>query len=395
MGMSYEKPKSGAESRITQRLAKEFSRRLVLKGAAAGAAAAGMAPWIVKDAFSSSGELKVFSWGDYIYPEMVEDFEKKTGIKLIVATYGTNDEVLNAMRASGGAGYDIINPSVTRTPQYVEFDLLQPIDESKVNADKVIPSIWESSKTLGGEQNGKRYNLPFNWGTESICLDKTALNLAYGEASYGSMWEEGVKGKTTFRPGSILTGLGLYLDAIGKVPSNRMLDTYKDEAGLRRVYEELAKFAIEHKDWPAQHWTNAQETEAAFKQNGAVIGQIWDGPGMRMMTDEPDKYAYLAAKEGAITWLDGMAIPKQAENIEQAYAYINWYYSPESAALHVMKSGYNSVTKDADKFAGETYAKNFAAAYPDNALANLWWWPPEDTALSDIRNEYRDKLLAS
>ena len=176
------------------------------------------------------------------------------------------------------------------------------------------------------------------------------------------MWDEGVKGKTTFRAGTILTGLGLYLDAIGKVPSNRMMDTYKDEDSLRRVYDQLAQFAIEHKDWPAQHWTNAQETEAAFKQNGAVIGQIWDGPGMRMMTEEPEKYAYLAAKEGAITWLDGMAIPKQAENIEQAYAYINWYYSPEAAALHVMKSGYNSCTKDAEKHAGETYAKNFAAA---------------------------------
>lgn len=90
---------SKAGSRETQRLAKEFSRRLVLKGAAAAGIAAGVGPWIVKDAFSSSGELRLFSWGDYIYPEMIEDFEKKTGIKLILATYGTNDEVLNAMRA--------------------------------------------------------------------------------------------------------------------------------------------------------------------------------------------------------------------------------------------------------------------------------------------------------
>jgi spermidine/putrescine transport system substrate-binding protein len=382
-------------SALTQRAAKAFTRRLLLKGAAGAASVAALGPWLVRDAFSSSGELNLFSWGDYIYPEMIEDFEKKTGIKINLATYGTNDEVLNAMRASGGSGYDIINPSVTRTGQYMEFDLLQPIDESKVNVKGVIPSIYESSKQLGGVQNGQRYNLPFNWGTESICLDSQALPLKYGEASYGSLWEEGVKGKVTCRAGSIFTGAGLYLDANGQIPSNRMLDTYKDEASLRKVYDGIGAFLMERKDWIAQYWTNAQETEAAFKQNGAVIGQIWDGPGMRMRTESQGRYAYLAAKEGAITWLDGIALPKQAENIEQAYAYINWYYTPEAAALHVKKSGYNSATLGADKLAGEDYAANFAAAYPDDAIANLWWWPPEDSALASIRNEYRDKLLAA
>jgi spermidine/putrescine transport system substrate-binding protein len=48
-----------------------------LKSAAVAAAAAAMGPWIVTDAFSSSGELRLFSWGDYIYPEMVADFRPR------------------------------------------------------------------------------------------------------------------------------------------------------------------------------------------------------------------------------------------------------------------------------------------------------------------------------
>ncbi|WP_425450129.1 extracellular solute-binding protein [Virgifigura deserti] len=387
--------KERRSSAATQRAARHFTRRTILKGAAAAGTVAGIGPWIVRDAFSSSGELKLFSWGDYIYPDMVADFEKKTGIKLTVATYGTNNEVFNAMRASEGSGYDVINPSVTWTPQYVEYELLQPIDENKVNVDGVIPSIWASSKSLGGVQNGKRYNLPFNWGTESIAFDSEALPLQYGEASYGTLWEEAMRGKVTVRASSYMTGLGLYLDATGQVPSNRMLDTYKDEESLRRVYDEILKFAVEKKGWVNQFWTNAQETEAAFLQNGCVIGEIWDGPGMRMMTDSNGRYRYIAAKEGAITWLDGIAIPKNAENVEQAYAYINWYYTPEAAALHVVNSGYNSCAAGADKHAGEVYAKNFAAAYPGDAIDNLWWWPPEDLLLSNIRNEYKDRLLAA
>jgi len=390
-----DRTKEQRSSAATQRAAKSFTRRTVLKSAAAVGTVAAMGPWIVKDAFSSSGELRLFSWGDYIYPEMVADFEAKTGIELKVATYGTNDEVFNAMRASNGSGYDLINPSVTRTSGYVEYELLAELDESKINVDGVVPSIWESSKSLGGVQNGKRYNVPFNWGTESLAFDTEALSLAYGEASYGDLWEEAMRGKATVRASSILTGVGLYLDAIGQVPSNRMLDTYKDEDGLRRVYDQLLAFFVAHKGAIGQYWSNAQETEAAFTQNGCVIGQIWDGPGMRLKTDSGGKYTYLAAKEGAITWLDGIAMPKNAENVEQAYAYINWYYTPEAAALHVKNSGYNSCAIGAEKLAGETFAKNFADAYPGDAIANLWWWPEEVTALTNIRNEYRDRLLAS
>lgn len=390
-----DRTKEQRSSAATQRAAKSFTRRTVLKSAAAVGTVAAMGPWIVKDAFSSSGELRLFSWGDYIYPEMVADFEAKTGIELKVATYGTNDEVFNAMRASNGSGYDLINPSVTRTSGYVEYELLAELDESKINVDGVVPSIWESSKSLGGVQNGKRYNVPFNWGTESLAFDTEALSLAYDEASYGDLWEEAMRGKATVRASSILTGVGLYLDAIGQVPSNRMLDTYKDEDGLRRVYDQLLAFFVAHKGAIGQYWSNAQETEAAFTQNGCVIGQIWDGPGMRLKTDSGGKYTYLAAKEGAITWLDGIAMPKNAENVEQAYAYINWYYTPEAAALHVKNSGYNSCAIGAEKLAGETFAKNFADAYPGDAIANLWWWPEEVTALTNIRNEYRDRLLAS
>lgn len=90
-------------------------RRVLELGAAAGCTLA--APAIVsRRALSSSGVLNLYTWSDHIYPEMVESFTKQTGIKLNVATYGSNDEVLNKLRASGGKGFDLVMPSVTDTP---------------------------------------------------------------------------------------------------------------------------------------------------------------------------------------------------------------------------------------------------------------------------------------
>ena len=391
-----EKPPSQRSSLLSQRAARSFTRRTVPKAAAAGGALAGLGPFVLpRSALSSSGEVNLYAWSDYVYPEMLESFEKQTGIKPNLSTYGTNDEVLNKLRAAKGEGFDIVLPSITYTPVWVDQKLLQPLDETKIKVDAVIPAMWESSKSLGAIHEGKRYAAPFNWGTEAIAYDTEAVKGNYGEISYGTLWAPEVKGKVTVRPHSVLLGIGLYLDASGKMPSNRMRDTYAEEAKMRSVYDECMKFALEHKDWIVQFWTNAQETQAAFKQNGAVIGQTWDGPAMRMRTETKGKITYLAPKEGALTWMDSLAIPVGAKNIEQAYAWLNWYYSAENAAIHVRLSGYNSTVAGADKFAGTAYAENFAAAYPSNAIENLWWYPPESTWFVAVRNEYRDKMLAS
>ena len=88
------------------------SRRQFLKSATAMGVAASTGPWIIKDAFSSSGTVNVIAWGDYIQPNMVSAFEKKTGIKINLSTYGSNDEAEQKLRAAGGKGFDIVMPFV-------------------------------------------------------------------------------------------------------------------------------------------------------------------------------------------------------------------------------------------------------------------------------------------
>jgi spermidine/putrescine transport system substrate-binding protein len=79
------------------------SRRQVLKASAAGAAALA-APAVLRahDALASSGQVNVFAWGDYVQQNMVEKFEKDTGIKINLSTYGSNDEAEQKLKAAGG-----------------------------------------------------------------------------------------------------------------------------------------------------------------------------------------------------------------------------------------------------------------------------------------------------
>ena len=60
----------------------------------------------------AAGELHIYNWGDYTNPELIEKFEKDTGIKVTLDSYDSNETMLAKVRA-GGTGYDIVVPSTT------------------------------------------------------------------------------------------------------------------------------------------------------------------------------------------------------------------------------------------------------------------------------------------
>src|SRR3546814_11792269 len=84
-----------------------------------------------------------------------------------------------------------------------------------------------------------------------------------------------------------------------------MLDAYKDEENMRRIWEEITKFAVEHKPWIKQFWNDADAQINGFMQNDVVLGQTWDGPPLRLKK-EGKPVTFMAPQEGAFAWLDGL-----------------------------------------------------------------------------------------
>jgi spermidine/putrescine transport system substrate-binding protein len=368
-----------------------IKRRKLLKMAAA----LSTGPFVISRLYGSSGELNLYSWSDYIYPDMLADFTAKTGIQVNLSVYGSNDEVLNKLRATRGSGFDLVMPSVGYGPTWNRYKLLQPLDESRIKVAGCQPMMWAKSRQLGAVYRRERYLCPFNWGTEALTWNRTSMPLTYGEASYGDLWHPDNRGKVTVRAHSALLAIGLYLDRIGTLPSDRMRITYDNEKDMRRIYTACAAFAIKHKPWIRQFWSNAQQIQNAYLRNGCVIGQTWDGPAFRLAAETSGNIGYMAPIEGALTWMDSMGIPSKAKNVDQAYEFINWYYQPKSGAMHANASGYNSCAHGAEDFLQAAAKEQFMQAYPGDALERLWWYPPEPQWFIAIRNEFRDQFLAA
>lgn len=377
----------------TQRAARAFTRRTLLQTAAAGAIIA-TGPFVVsRKVLSASGEVKVFAWAGYFSDKMLADFEKKTGIKATRIEFGSNEEQMNTVKANQGKGFDLIMPTIDRVPQYVSEGLLKPLDESKINFGNVIDGNLRGSDEGGGKVDGKRYVAPTDWGTEALTYDMEKAPLKYGTASYGDMWNPDYKGKVTCRGHSGLVGIGLYLQDDGKLP-HTMREAFADEKKMVANYDIILAFAIKNKPSIAQFWSNENEAQGAFRTNGCVIGQTWDSTGARLW-NEGMPIRYIAPKEGALAWIEGFGMLSGAENIEQANAFVNWYYTPEVGAMYANETKINSTVKGADAFLEEFNKKFFAAAYPGDALSKLWSWPIQDAWFISKRNEYAEKFLAA
>lgn len=363
-----------------------FTRRTALQLTAAGVAA----PAILKasDALASSGSVKVFAWQDYVQPNIIEAFEAETGIKLELTTYGSNDEAESTVRANGGKGFDVVFPSITNSANYIDENgdsFFAPVPAS-VNVGNVIPSFVRDSAQLGGTFKGEQILLPFDWGTEGVTLNQAAMPID-GQVSYGDLWADAAKGKAAFRQKSVIMGTGLYLDAIGEVPSNRMLDVYKSEDDARRVWGEITKWILARKENFGAFWNNGTEATAAFKDAGCIIGQTWDTTGLLLNRENSD-YIYRAPKEGIITWLDSFGILKQAENPEQAVAFMNFMLKPEIGGMFANNTGYNSAVAGAAEFASDDFKKQFVEVYTPDVLGNMWWWQADTPFFAPVRNEF-------
>ena len=370
-----------------------LSRRTLLRGGTAAATFVAGAPLIARYASAQARQVKVFAWAGYLNDAMLQDFERKTGIRAVYTPYDSNDTAFNQLRASGGRGFDIVQPTVDRVPGYVEFDLLQPIDERRVNADKVIPSVMQGSGPMGGVVQNRRYLVPTDWGTEALAFNQQSAPLTYGQASYGDMWRSDMRGKVTVRGHSGLVGIGLMLEAQNRLP-RPMRDAFANEQQMRAIYDVIIRFAIENKRAVGQFWTNENQAQGAFRTNGCLIGQTWDSTAAALWR-EGLPVRYIAPKEGALAWLEGYAIPKGAENLENAYAFINWFLTPEVGAMYTDLTSINSTVVGAEQRISDFNKQFFAAAYPGDALAKLWWWPIQEPWFVSARNEYQDRWLAA
>lgn len=398
--MKSQKPPSRAETALPQAQQKApatarwfVERRRLLKTMGAGMAASALGPWVVRDAFASSGELRLMIWSDYLPESIIQAFEKETGIRLVLLPYASNEELINKVKASKGRSVDLICPSAPRVFEWRDLGLTKAFDEARLPLDQIRPDLLALS-AKDWSWDGGLHHIPLFWSTEGLAWAGDALTQSYPFVSYGDLWREEFRGRVMGEAQGLLTGIGLYLDWIGKVPSNRLLDTYKDENVMRDVWRKIAAFAADHRDWVKLFWKGASAQRAGFLQNGIIIGQTWNGPAMALRNEGHD-ITFMSPREGAMAWSDGLSLTSGAENIDQAYAFANFVLQADVNGQLASSSGRHPVSIGAEYYLWDATKANFEQAYPYDARESMWWLPPVPLWFAAARARFRDEFVAA
>ena len=123
-------------------------------------------------AFCNNGELKIFTWSEYMDEEnMPKDFEKATGIKVKLDMYESNEEMMAKLQAGGLGQYDIIIPTDFIITSLINLKLIVPLDHSK------IPNLKNLGKKFATASfdPGNKYSVGWQWGTVGLMYNKTKL----------------------------------------------------------------------------------------------------------------------------------------------------------------------------------------------------------------------------
>lgn len=311
-----------------------FVRRALEAGAGAGALAALLqACGDTRPAAAPPGELgpiertlNLYLWSDYLADTTIPDFEREFGVRVVLDTYESNEDLLARLLA-GAAGYDLVLPSSYVFPVLLAHDLIAPLEHRYLtNLGNVAPLFadpeWDP---------GLAHSVPWQWGVTGIAY--RADLVARPPESWGVFLDPAYRGKVTMLDdlrdviGSFLRYRGRSLNSTDPAElAQARADAIAAKANLRAFISATVKSQLIAGDvW---------------------IAQLWNGDAFQARAEQP-AIEFVVPKEGSMLFTDALVIPRSARHPRAAHEFMNYVLRPEVAAALADKTGYGTTNQAA------------------------------------------------
>jgi spermidine/putrescine transport system substrate-binding protein len=272
-------------------------------------------PTLSSDASGSNSKtLQVYGWVNYTDDSLLKDFETKTGIKVTVDTYDSNEAMLAKMQAGGGNAYSIIYPTDYMVTQMMDLNMLVALDQSRLKGLEGLKEKWKNPIY----DRGNSHSVPVAWGTTGLTYDPEKFGGTL--KGWADLWDS--KNSLTRRVtliNDVREVMGATLLALG-----HSLNT-ENPKHIKEAYDKLVKF----KPSIAAFLTNGWEEQLA--SGDVLVSMAYSTDALNLMREQPN-LRYVIPETGSSLWTDTVAIPKTAPNIDAAYEWINYMLSAETAA---------------------------------------------------------------
>ena len=301
-----------------------------------------------------NGKVIVYNWGEYIDPDVLDQFREETGIKVVYDEFETNETMFPKVDA-GATNYDLICPSDYMIQKMIENNVLQPIDFDQVpNAKKNIgEQYWEQSKAFDPDN---AFSIPYCWGTVGILYNKTMVDEPV--TSWNILWDDKYKDDILMQD-SVRDAFMVALKKDGYSMNTT------DEAQLEQAKQDL----IEEK--PIVQAYVVDQVRDKMISGEAAIGVIYSGEAIYTKRENPD-LEYVIPDEGTNVWIDSWVLCKNAPNKENALKFLNFLCRDDIALKNFDYITYSTPNTAAWEQIEDEEIKNSPIAFPDlSQYANL------------------------
>lgn len=368
-----------APKRMAQRAQKAELRghRIVMPTAVAVCAAVAVLVFVKVNGGNSAlpyeGQtLHVYNWGEYTGENLLNDFEAKTGAKVVMENFDSNEQMY--IKVANGETYDVLVPSDYMIQRLIGEDYLQKLDKTKLDC---MDKLCEDVIGLPYDPNND-YSIPYFWGTVGIVYDKNQVDIEDLEREGFEIFRDPKYRGNIYLYDSERDSFMMALKALGYSMNT------SSEKELQEAYEWLVSCVQTMKPEIV-----TDEIIDNMAQGRKALGLIYSGDAAYVMAENEDMGYYLP-ESGTNLWSDAMVIPANAKNPELAHEFINFVSDYEGAYDNSSFVGYTSANQEVmDTLYGEGgeyegidaymprsgYPKDEVFEYNEDTrktIANLW-----------------------
>ena len=271
--------------------------------------------------------LRIYNWGEYVGEHIIQDFEKETGAKVMMENFDSNEQMY--IKVANKEAYDILVPSDYMIERLISEGYLQKLDKSKLTCmDKLNKAV----KGLPYDPKNE-YSVPYFWGTVGIVYDKTKVSEEdLKKEGYNIFLDQKYKGDI-YLYDSERDSFMMALKSLGYSMNT------SDQGEIDKAYQWLLKCVGTMKPEIV-----TDEIIDNMAQARKALGLIYSGDATYVMAENP-KMGYYLPDSGTNQWSDAMVIPKNAKNVDLAYAFINYASDYDGAYDNSSYVGYTSANK--------------------------------------------------
>ena len=301
-----------------------------------------------KDGTSKNGQVIVYNWGEYIDPEIIDLFEEETGIDVIYEEFETN-EIMYPKIQSGAIAYDVVCPSDYMIQRMIENDLLAEINYDHIPNLKYIGDNYMKMSRQFDPEN--KYSVPYLWGTVGILYNKKMVDEPVD--SWGILWDKKYEDSILMQD-SVRDAFAVALKYLGYSLNSTDLDELEAAKNLLIEQKPLVQAYV------------IDQVRDKMIGGEAALGVIYSGEALYCQQENPD-LDYVIPKEGTNIWIDSWVIPKNAKNVENAEAFINFLCRPDIAKMNFDYITYSIPNTAGCDLIEDESLRNSPIAFPDDS----------------------------